>query len=228
MKTYTAKELAEHVNGVVSGNGERTISGVNSLKMAADTDVSFLSTIKYKKQLDESKAGIVLVEEGMKLEPTETRTLIFCENPDKAFTKICNLFAPEPIVYEPRICPGAYIDPTAKVAEGVFIGPNAVIMPYAEIGKGTVIGGGADRDQLAVCHELQGQREALERALAKDTQHPNTINKTYFFIVLKLRFIIQYYFPCLAFNIASFTFSPLKPLSMIFPSLSINTINGIE
>ena len=36
MKTYTAKELAEHVNGVVSGNGERTISGVNSLKMAAD------------------------------------------------------------------------------------------------------------------------------------------------------------------------------------------------
>ena len=143
MKTYTAKELAELVNGVVSGEGERTITGVNSLKMASETDISFLSTIKYKKQMDESKAAIVLVEEGMKVEPTDTRTLIFCENPDKAFTKICNLFAPEPIVYEPRICPGAYIDPTAKVAEGVFIGPNAVVMPYAEIGKGTVIGGGA-------------------------------------------------------------------------------------
>ena len=93
MKQYTAKELAELVNGVVSGEEGRTISGVNSLKMAADTDVSFLSTIKYRKQLEESKAAIVLVEEGMKLEPTAARTLIFCENPDKAFTKICALFA---------------------------------------------------------------------------------------------------------------------------------------
>lgn len=143
MKTYTARELAELINGTVSGEEQRTIGGVNSLKMAAETDVSFLGTIKYRKQLDESKAGIVLVENGMKLEPAEHRTLIFCESPDKAFTKVCNLFAPEPIVYEPRICPGAYIDPTATVAEDVYIGPNAVIMPYAEIGKGTVIGGGA-------------------------------------------------------------------------------------
>ena len=143
MKTYSAKELAEMIGGTVSGKEDRTISGVNSLKLAVETDVSFLGTIKYRKQLDESKAGIVLVESGLKLEPSETRTLIFCENPDKAFTKLCGLFAPEPIVYEPRICPGAYIDPTAKVAEGCFIGPNAVIMPYAEVGKGTVIGGGA-------------------------------------------------------------------------------------
>jgi len=87
MKTYTARELAELINGTVSGEEQRTIGGVNSLKMAAETDVSFLGTIKYRKQLDESKAGIVLVENGMKLEPAEHRTLIFCESPDKAFTK---------------------------------------------------------------------------------------------------------------------------------------------
>ncbi len=143
MASYTAQQLAEMINGTVAGDKERSIQGVNSLKMASAGDVSFLGTIKYRKQMEESKAAIVLVENGMKLEPTAERTLLFCENPDKAFTKICGLFAPEPIHYTPGICPGAYIHPTAKIAEDVYIGPNAVIQEGVSIGKGTIIGGGA-------------------------------------------------------------------------------------
>ena len=143
MKSYSAKELAEMIAGTIAGKEDRIITGVNSLKMAQETDVSFLSTIKYRKQLEESKAGIIVVENGLKLEATETRTLIFCENPDKAFTKLCGLFAPDPIAYEPGIAPGAYVDQKAKIGEGCSIGPNAVVMPGAEIGKGTVIEGSA-------------------------------------------------------------------------------------
>ncbi|HBJ95262.1 MAG TPA: UDP-3-O-(3-hydroxymyristoyl)glucosamine N-acyltransferase, partial [Lentisphaeria bacterium] len=106
-------------------------------------DASFLASIKHRKQLDETKAGIVLVENGMKLEPTDTRTLVFCEAPDKAFTRLCNEYAPEPIHYEPGICPGAYVDPTAKLGENVYVGPNAVVQAHAEIGDNSVIGGGA-------------------------------------------------------------------------------------
>lgn len=143
MKTLSAKQIAELVGGTVAGDEQRMISGVNSLRLASADDASFLASIKHRKQLDETKAGIVLVENGMKLEPTETRTLIFCEAPDKAFTRLCNEYAPEPIHYEPGICPGAYVDPTAKLGENVYIGPNAVVQAHAEIGDNTVIGGGA-------------------------------------------------------------------------------------
>ncbi len=143
MKTFTAKQLAELVNGVVAGDEQRTISGVNSLKLATADDVSFLGSMKHRKQFDETRAGIVLVENGLKLEPTESRTLIFCESPDKAFTRICNEYAPEPIRYEPGIGPGAYIDPTATLGERVYVGPNAVIQAHATIGDGTVIEAGA-------------------------------------------------------------------------------------
>lgn len=143
MKTFTAEQLAALVNGTVAGDSRRTVSGVNSLKLATANDVSFLGSMKHRKQFDETKAGIILLENGLKLEPSETRTLIFCESPDKAFTRVCNEYAPEPIRYEPGICPGAYVDPTAKIGENVYIGPNAVVQAYAEIGNGTVIGGGA-------------------------------------------------------------------------------------
>ena len=138
-KICTAAELAAMVNGVVKGNAELKITGVNSLKLAGPTEASFLSNIKYKSQMDAGKAGAVLVVSDWKFEPKEGQTLILCQNPDKAFTKVCNFFAPEPIRHEAGIHPSAVVHPTAQIAEDVYIGPTAVIEEGAVIGKGSVI-----------------------------------------------------------------------------------------
>ena len=138
-KSYKVSELAEMVNGVVKGNPDAEITGVNSLKLATAAEASFLSNIKYRSQMDASKAGVILVVSDWKFEPKEGQTLILCQNPDKAFTKICNVFAPAPIQYTPGIHPSAVVHPSAKIAEDVYIGPTAVIEEGAVIGKGTVI-----------------------------------------------------------------------------------------
>ena len=137
-KTYKVSELAEMVNGVVKGNADLEITGVNSLKLAGPTEASFLSNIKYRSQMDAGKAGVVLVVSDWKFEPKEGQTLILCQNPDKAFTKICNVFAPAPIQYAPGIHPSAVVHPGAKIGEGVSIGPTAVVEEGAVIGKGCV------------------------------------------------------------------------------------------
>ena len=55
-KSYKVSELAEMVNGVVKGNPDAEITGVNSLKLATAAEASFLSNIKYRSQMDAGKA----------------------------------------------------------------------------------------------------------------------------------------------------------------------------
>lgn len=143
MSEYTAAQLAEIVNGTIKGNADRKISGVNSLGLATEHNLSFLSTVKYRHKMDASKAGIVLIGENIAAEATDSRTLIVCEDADRAFGKLCGLFTPEPIKYEPGVAPGAFIHPTATVDPSASIGPNAVIQEGATVGKNTVICGGA-------------------------------------------------------------------------------------
>lgn len=143
MAEYTAAQLAEKINGTVLGDAERTITGVNSLALATEQDLSFLSTVRYLHKMETSKAGIVLIGGSIQAEPSEKRTFIVCEDADKAFGKLCDLFTPEPIQYEPGIAPGAFVHPTAVVDPTASIGPNAVIQEGATVGKNTVICGGA-------------------------------------------------------------------------------------
>lgn len=143
MAEYTAAQLAEIVNGTILGDAGRKISGVNSLGLATEQELSFLSTTKYLHKMETSKAGIILVGESVKVEPGEKHTYIVCGDADKSFGKLCNLFTPEPIKYEPGIAPGAFVHPTATVDPTASIGPNAVIQEGAVVGKNTVICGGA-------------------------------------------------------------------------------------
>ena len=95
-KIVKAAEIAELIGGTVEGDSAREASGVNSLKLAESNEISFLSNIKYKAQLEATKAGIVLIGTGLPFQPQENQTFIRCENPDRSFTKVCMLFAPEP------------------------------------------------------------------------------------------------------------------------------------
>ncbi len=139
----TAKELCALVDGALKGNPEKEIKGVNSLKFAGDDELSFLANIKYKKQMEGTKAGVILVGKDWQGEPQAGKAYIVCENPDFAFSKVCQLFAPEPIKYEPGVHPAASVHPTAKIGEGVHVGAHAVVDEGAEIGKGSAICAGA-------------------------------------------------------------------------------------
>ena len=141
-KTVQVTEIAAMIGGTIEGNAAREVSGVNSLKLAGEGDISFLSNIKYKIQLDSTRAGVVLVAADLPFQPKENQTFIRCANPDKAFTRVCGIFAPEPQHFEPGIHPSAVVHPGARLAEGVYVGPTAVIEQGAVIGRNTVIGAG--------------------------------------------------------------------------------------
>ncbi len=138
----TAAKLAELVGGELVGNGDVVLTGVNSLDSASDGDISFLGNKKYAKQVADTAAAAVLVGKDFDTASVSGKTLIVCDNPNGAFAKAVELFAPPPVEYPPGVHPAAVVADSATLGEGVHVGPCAVVEPGASIGDGTVVGAG--------------------------------------------------------------------------------------
>ncbi len=144
-KTYTAAELAELIGAEsIKGDPGKIVNGVDSLRLAKTGHVSFFSNAKYLTAMHESAADVIIAPADLTDdEAAGDKTFILCGNPDKAFGKVCALFAPPEPVYEMTVHPMAYVHPTAKIAPNVHIGPTAVVEERAEIAEGAIIRAGA-------------------------------------------------------------------------------------
>jgi len=140
--SITAQEIAAMIKGEVKGDASRVITGVNGIRDAGPSDLSFVSAKRYQKQLESAKAGIVLVCRDLANTDCSERTLIVCENVDLALSEVLTIFAEEPPQWEAGIHPSAVVAADAVIGTGVAIGANAVIESGAVIGDGTVIGAG--------------------------------------------------------------------------------------
>ena len=140
--SLSAEKIAEIVKGKIVGDPNRIISGVSGIRDAKPTDLSFVGSKRYEKQLADTGAGIVLVCADLASASTENRTLIVCGNVDYAFSVVIALFAEEPPKWPVGIHPSAVVSPKAVIGQGVSINANAVIEDGAQIGDGTVIGAG--------------------------------------------------------------------------------------
>jgi UDP-3-O-[3-hydroxymyristoyl] glucosamine N-acyltransferase len=138
MAHFTLAQLAEKVAGRVCGDSMQTVSGVNSLAEATESDISFLATDKHESHLSDSRAAAVLVTK----EIPDTQTVqIVVANVDTALVTILNLFAPS-LTPMDGIHPSAVIESSAKVAGSVTVGPHVYIGHEVEIGENSMIAAG--------------------------------------------------------------------------------------
>ena len=139
---FTAQKVAELVNGEVVGSHEAKISGIATLAHAKYNQLSFLGNNKYRPQVLNSKARIVLVPEKFKEVPPENRAWVKCSQPSEGFAIIASYYTPPEIIPEPFIHPSAVISNTATIQDSVHIGANAVIQDSAKIGDKSIIEAG--------------------------------------------------------------------------------------
>ena len=60
--SYSLKQIASFLDAEVKGDASTVISGLATLELAGSEDLAFLSHSKYVKQLDDCKAGAVILE----------------------------------------------------------------------------------------------------------------------------------------------------------------------
>ncbi|MBI5446239.1 MAG: UDP-3-O-(3-hydroxymyristoyl)glucosamine N-acyltransferase [Deltaproteobacteria bacterium] len=141
--SVTLSELSEHLGTELVGEGSRAIESVAPLHDASPGQVSFLANPKYRGLLRSTRASAVIVgPSDREVARAEGLELLVSPNPYLAFARAVALLHPSAGEGE-GIDPGAHIDPSAELEEGVRALAGSFVGEGARVGRGTVLHPGA-------------------------------------------------------------------------------------
>lgn len=129
--------LARAVSGTLEGEGDLTISGLETLDLAEPGQLTFLGGRKYVSQWATSRASAAIVNADLVVEPGPGRALIRVANADLAMAEVLALFEPPAPVPGAGVHPAATVDPTAVLGPGVSIGAGCYVGAGVHIGAGS-------------------------------------------------------------------------------------------
>ena len=159
---FAASELAQRF-GLALRGPDRDVAGVGTLADAAPHQLGFLANPRYRAQLTETQAGVVVLREDDA--NAFAGTALVARDPYAAFARISALFERLP-AREPGIHPSAAVDSSAVISPGAHIGPFTSIGARTTIGAGAVVGPGCvigDDCELGEGCELQARVTLLTR-----------------------------------------------------------------
>ena len=136
---FTLAQLAARVGGRVQGAGELEIIGVAPLERAGPTQIAHLSDRKYRRQLETSRAGAVILAAADAA--GYTGNALIADAPHLCFARVAALLHP-PTPVAPGVHPSATVDTHARVAANCSIGAQTVVEAGAVVADGAVIGPG--------------------------------------------------------------------------------------
>ncbi len=135
---FTAKQIAEFIQGRVEGNENATINTFAKIEEGKPGAISFLSNPKYTHYLYDTESSIVLVNEDVELEKPVKATLIRVANAYECVAKLLQLYQ-SMMPRKTGIDSLAFVSPTAKIGKDTYIGPFAYVGDNVEIGEGCTI-----------------------------------------------------------------------------------------
>lgn len=147
MKTiqFSLQDLVQIISDLnCEGHFDGSIKGIASLDKAQEQELSFLSNPKYKGEVQNTLASVVIVPNEYEGSPRQNQVYLRVPNPSLALALVCweieKLLWPQP---QSGIHQTAFIHPDAKVDASAFIGPMAIIEAYAVVGKNAQVHAGA-------------------------------------------------------------------------------------
>lgn len=129
---FTAKTIAEFLQGEIIGNPDTKVSNVAKIEEATPGTLAFLANPKYNKYLYTTQASIVLINKDFELENKVSATLIKVENAYESFAKLLELAEQARPVKQG-------ISNLAFIEESAIIGDDVYIAPFVYIGENVVI-----------------------------------------------------------------------------------------
>ncbi|MGM1054293.1 MAG: UDP-3-O-(3-hydroxymyristoyl)glucosamine N-acyltransferase [Bacteroidota bacterium] len=153
---FTAKQIAEILEGTVEGNPDTEVSKLAKIEDAPEGSLTFLSNPKYNSYISSTSASVTIVKEDFHFEEKISTTLIRVKDPYKAFSTLLEYynqvklnksgieepnFISDSAEYGENIYLGAftYLGKNVKIGNDVKIYPNCYIGDNVSIGDNTVI-----------------------------------------------------------------------------------------
>lgn len=137
----------------MEGDYAGSIHAISSLSEAEPGDLSFLGNLKYRCDLADSRASVILVPQDESYVAGPNQLLIKLKNPSFSLALICRFIekqlSPPPLAgihTTAFIEPGAEVDPSASIGPfsyiktGAKIGPAAILDSHVCVGRDAVVG----------------------------------------------------------------------------------------
>ena len=152
---FSAKQIAQFVQGVIEGDEDATVNTFAKIEDGKPGAISFLSNPKYTHYIYDTESSIVLVDKSVELEKPTKATLIMVDNAYGCVAKLLQLYES----MKPKktgIDSLAFISPSAKIGENVYIGA------FAYIGDNVVIGDGCQiYPNVVICENAKVGNDCL-------------------------------------------------------------------
>lgn len=131
MASLTLGEVADQLGLECRGERARRLTGLANLALANEHQLSFLANPKFRKFLNDTRAGAIIVSRD--IADTTPLDCLISDNPYLSYARASRLFD-----NRPRLPLGVH--PTAVVAASAVIGAGVAIGAYCVIGEGVSIG----------------------------------------------------------------------------------------
>ncbi|MCD6112315.1 MAG: UDP-3-O-(3-hydroxymyristoyl)glucosamine N-acyltransferase [Bacteroidales bacterium] len=129
---FTAKQIAELLNGEVIGDSNIAIDDISKIEKGEPGTMSFLANPKYSHYLYTTRASIVLVNKNLMPNKSVSTTLIKVEDAYTAFSKLLE-------IYNEIKSDKSGISKTVAIGKNVKLGKNLFIGDFVYIGDNVVI-----------------------------------------------------------------------------------------
>lgn len=131
---FTAKQIAELINGKIEGNPEVAVSSFGKLEEATEGQLAFLANPKYEEFLYTTAASVIIVNDSLQVEKKLNATLIRVPDAYSSFAIILTAYSKMAKANLTGIQQPSFIADTVKKGDNVFIGA------FAYLGENVVIG----------------------------------------------------------------------------------------
>ncbi|MCM4166372.1 UDP-3-O-acylglucosamine N-acyltransferase [Arenibacter antarcticus] len=139
MKTYSVEEICQILGGELQGEYTKPIIGAEQLERAQSQQITFISSSKYVRLWDTSKASVAIVNYNIPISPGADRAFIKVGNPDLAMAKLLEAFEPDGPYMEEEIHPNATVHHTVVMGKGCKIGAGCYVGKNVVLGDGVIL-----------------------------------------------------------------------------------------
>ena len=152
---FSAKQIAQFVQGVIEGDENATVNTFAKIEDGKPGAISFLSNPKYTHYIYDTESSIVLIDKSVELEKPTKATLVRVDNAYECVAKLLQLYQS----MKPKktgIDSLAFVSPSAKIGENVYIGA------FAYVGDNVVIGDGCQiYPNVVICENAKVGNDCL-------------------------------------------------------------------
>lgn len=136
---FTAKKIAELINGTIEGDPEVAVSSFGKLEEATEGQLAFFANPKYEEFLYSTNASIIIINTSLELEKKLNATLIRVPDAYSSFAVILTAYSELAKANLTGIQEPSYISPSVTMGENVFIGAFTYIGKDVKIGNNVKI-----------------------------------------------------------------------------------------